>query len=280
MIWFNKISDFSATAKTIDTFIQDIENRLAAVPSVQGYCDCCGMVKALLNTVDSVDWLDNRSQFRCETCHLQARLRMFWKCAEEVIETTESYSKVLLLEAVTAFSHRFCEKYPFALVSEYVEAIPSGSQQELSGVKFQCEDLLNLSFRDGTLDIILHQDVLEHVPDADQALKEIHRVLRVGGKTLFTAPFYHYCDQSLKRAIIVDGKINYLAQPVYHGNPLSPKGSLVFEMFGLDFFRRCVDTGFSKCQIGLDYDIGRGFLSNGNPYQVGKMLPVVFLLAK
>ena len=126
----------------------------------------------------------------------------------------------------------------------------------------------------------MHQDVLEHVPDADRALKEIYRVLRVGGKTLFTAPFYHCCDESSKCAIIVDAEINYLTPAVYHGNPLSQKGFLVFEMFGLDFFQRFVNTVYSECQIGLDYDIGRGFLSNGNPYRVGKMLPVVFLLTK
>lgn len=280
MIWFSNISDFSATAATVDAFIQDSETRLTTAPSIKGYCDYCGAVKIFINTIGSLHWLDNRSQFCCETCQLQARFRMFWRCAEQLIQDAGADSKVLLLEAVTPFAQQFRQRYPFVAVSEYIEAAPPGSQQELNGEKFRCEDLLNLAFQDGTLDIVMHQDVLEHVPDADRALREIYRTLRADGKTLFTTPFYHYRDKSEKCAIMTDKEIIYLTPPVFHGNPLSEKGALVFEMFGMEFFQRCVDAGYSKCQIGLDYDIGRGFLSNGNPYPVGRMLPVVFLLTK
>lgn len=51
-----------------------------------------------------------------------------------------------------------------------------------------------LPFRDGTLDTILGQHVIEHLPDADAALREWRRVLRPGGRVALATPNLHYPD--------------------------------------------------------------------------------------
>jgi hypothetical protein len=59
-----------------------------------------------------------------------------------------------------------------------------------------------------------------------------------------TFPFLMTQDESNIKARLVEGKIEYLAEPEYHGNPVDPKGSLVFEIPGWNIVKRCVSAGF------------------------------------
>ena len=54
---------------------------------------------------------------------------------------------------------------------------------DLSG-KFQTADAENLPFEDNTFDVVYSHGVLHHTPDTRQALREIHRVLRPGGRAI------------------------------------------------------------------------------------------------
>jgi ubiquinone/menaquinone biosynthesis C-methylase UbiE len=47
---------------------------------------------------------------------------------------------------------------------------------------------MGLSYDDATFDLVLTSDTLEHVPDPRVALRETHRVLRPGGRHVFTVP--------------------------------------------------------------------------------------------
>lgn len=50
-------------------------------------------------------------------------------------------------------------------------------------------DGITLPFADETFDSLFSSEVLEHVPDIDQSLKEIRRVLKPQGRVLITVPF-------------------------------------------------------------------------------------------
>jgi len=54
---------------------------------------------------------------------------------------------------------------------------------DLSG-KFQTADAENLPFEDNTFDVVYSHGVLHHTPDTRQAIREIHRVLRPGGRAI------------------------------------------------------------------------------------------------
>jgi SAM-dependent methyltransferase len=85
------------------------------------------------------------------------------------------------------------------------------------------------------LDLFVTQDVLEHVFYPDRALREITRVLKPAGIHVFTTP-RHPMPQSRCRARLAgDGTVQHLLEPVYHGNPIDPKGSLVTWDYGMDF---------------------------------------------
>ena len=62
--------------------------------------------------------------------------------------------------------------------------------------------VLCLPMDNGTLDLVISQEVLEHVSDPFLAMQEIHRVLKSGGKAYVQIPFmigYHPCPDDYWR---------------------------------------------------------------------------------
>ncbi len=113
------------------------------------------------------------------------------------------------------------------------------------------EDLEQLSFADGTIDTVLSSDVLEHVPDAYRAHREIFRVLRLGGRHIFTVPFAGVPKDDV-RARRVDDRIEYLAERLYHGDPVHPgRGVLVWRIFGQEMLKQLEGIGFDVSAIRL-----------------------------
>lgn len=51
------------------------------------------------------------------------------------------------------------------------------------------EDSAHLSHADNTFDTVLCNQTLEHVAEADQSIRELHRVLKSGGYAIATVPF-------------------------------------------------------------------------------------------
>lgn len=70
--------------------------------------------------------------------------------------------------------------------------------------------------------------------DPFAAFKEISRVLKKGGFHIFTIPWIPTLEKSRQRARVVENNIEFLFEPVYHGNPIDSKGSLVTFDWRLD----------------------------------------------
>lgn len=135
--------------------------------------------------------------------------------------------------------HSFVKKLPYFTGSDYHDtngpaAVESGSQSE---------DLTRLSYADNSLDLILTSETLEHVPDLDAALGEIHRVLAAGGRHVFTVPVLPTTERTFSRSITLpDGAIEDRAPRICH--PGGDWGYPVFTEFGIDLPAVLSQAGF------------------------------------
>jgi len=97
----------------------------------------------------------------------------------------------------------------------------------------RCENLEAQTFPDEVFDIVVTQDVLEHVFDPAAAFRDIARTLKPGGAHVFTVPWF-YWQPTLTRAVLRDGEVQHLVEPDYHGDPIDPRGTLVVTEWGPD----------------------------------------------
>jgi SAM-dependent methyltransferase len=108
------------------------------------------------------------------------------------------------------------------------------------------EDVTSLSYPDASLDLVLTSDTLEHVPDVDAALRETRRVLRPGGRHVFTVPAVPSRAETAARARLEQGRVVALVAPQYHCRGSGPfalwtkprDDLLAWTDFGLDLLDR------------------------------------------
>jgi len=115
---------------------------------------------------------------------------------------------------------------------------------------FSNQNLENQTFEDCSFDIVITQDVLEHVINPDKAFAEIARTLKPGGAHIFTVPLVNKFQPTEKWAVLDEnGNLKFLQKPEYHGNPIDPKGSPVTMHWGYDI------ADFIKKHTGLETEI-------------------------
>jgi SAM-dependent methyltransferase len=108
----------------------------------------------------------------------------------------------------------------------------------------ETENLMNLSFEDSVFDLVISSDVMEHVSNPYLGFKEIYRVLKPGGRHIFTMSFNpeYFLDEI--RAEMVEEKLIHLKEPLMHLDPLDPDGCLVYTVFGLEMLVKLAHIGF------------------------------------
>lgn len=190
---------------------------------------------------------------------LASRVRGVMRCMEEVMQQQGLTSpRIYAAEGLTAFALRLRGLYPRFLGSEFSLDL----QQQVWMYPIPCEDLQRLTLPDNMFDMVSTNEVLEHVPSIDQALAEIHRVLRPGGWHFGTVPFMYLAEQGEVRAVLHgQGQIVHLLEPQYHGDPMSDKGVLVFELPGWDIVARARAAGFRDAFMRFMISSEHGVLS-------------------
>jgi SAM-dependent methyltransferase len=123
---------------------------------------------------------------------------------------------------------------------------------------FRNEDLEHQTFPDGSFDLVITQDVFEHLFNPEQAIKEIARTLRPGGAHICTVPIVRKNKPTVRRATLEMGIITHHLEPEYHGNPIDQNGSLVTVDWGYDITEHMTQaSGLLSTLHTLD-DISRG----------------------
>lgn len=134
-------------------------------------CPCCGGRFRRLQSHRA------EPNVRCPRCKSYNRHRTLWLYLEREGILTDG-PRVLHLAPEPGLAARLCSTPGVSYVSADLDAeramVPT--------------DLTRMSFGDAEFDLVICCHVLEHIPDDESAMREIHRVLRVGGKALLQHP--------------------------------------------------------------------------------------------
>ncbi len=216
-----------------------------------GHCTVCGNSTSFNQVGDNL-----RETFECIICHSVSRNRHLAKVLCDIFGIDQPYS---LKKVVSAFSHlriyeaqangaihdalKYCSGY---VRSEFFSDVPPGT---VSGSGVRCEDMERLSFEDDAFDIVVTQDVFEHVRNPALAWKEVHRVLKPGGYHIFTIPYSK--DIKTVRRVELDGENDIFILPkIFHGD--SVRDGFVYTDFGYDLIDYLDTIGFSTKVVWND----------------------------
>lgn len=247
----------------LNTMMHKIPGKRMGYP---GFCKTCNSES--LFTVDYL-WTDGsmpawRETVFCPKCNCNSRMRFM----ADYLNQFQPDSNIYIYEYVTTMYHVLSQKFKNIIGSEYLgEQYKSG--EVVDGVMHQ--DALNLSFEDGTFDAMVSADVYEHVADYHRAFEEAYRCLKKGGKLIFSIPIFKEQEESVIRTKVTDGKLEFLLPKVYHGNPLSQDGSLVFTDFGWDVIEGLKAAGFKDAYGVAYFSAENGYLGD---------IPVIFEAVK
>ncbi|MCA9299430.1 MAG: class I SAM-dependent methyltransferase [Phycisphaerales bacterium] len=149
---------------------------------------------------------------------------------------------------------RDCARYTG---THFAPGVPPGAP--VPGTAWTCQDLERQTFPDASFDLVITQDVFEHVLDPASAFREIARTLRPGGAHVFTTPLVNKHKPSQVWASRADdGSVVHHHEPEYHGNPIDKKGSLVTMHWGYDIAEHVhAACGLSTTLVHID-DLSHG----------------------
>ena len=173
-----------------------------------------------------------------------------------------NYNKLKIHESSPTFrrgvSPRLRRECPNYTYSYFYPDVPLGELHPEQNVR--CENLERLSFDDGSFDLFLSQDVMEHVFNPEPAFIQIARALKPGGMHIFTVPLVNkFRATQVRSSQLPSGEVVHHLEPKYHGNPINRKsGSLMTMSWGYDIASSIVEwTGMPTIVMQID-DIHHG----------------------
>ena len=204
-------------------------------------CPCCGsaefrservlddeLVRQWRLTPDERDYVDRQQGFHCVRCESKLRTMALARAIVRSHGSTELLTDFLARRSGLGV----LEVNEAGQLTPFLAELPGHRLVEYPDV-----DMTALPFEDGSFDLVLHSDTLEHVDDPVAGLAECRRVLRPGGRLCFTVP-------------MIVGRLTRsrdASEPSYHGD--EHHRYLVHTEYGADAWTHIVEAGFSGCGV-------------------------------
>ena len=182
----------------------------------------CNICENGLNKMKPMTGRFYRENVCCPICSSLERQRLLWDYLKSsglidkklnVLQFAPEYSFQKKLKTVPNWTYRSCDLY--------------------SGIAMDKEDIQNLSYEDGTYDLIIISHVMSHVEDDLKGYEEMKRVLKDDGCILL----FDRIDKT-KESTFTDPAANTpdLKLKIYGQDDLA-------RIYGKDFFERIESTG-------------------------------------
>ena len=197
-----------------------------------------------------------RDELKCQSCQSLPRQRALFAVLEMLYPAWRGMAMHESSPGAGGASARFRAECPGYVVTQFDSTLGFGNMHP-SG-RYRSEDLERQTFEDASFDLVVTQDVFEHLFAPDRAIHEIARTLRPGGAHILTVPLANRGRVSERRARLTPDGIEHLKPESYHGNPMSSKGSLVTIDWGYDIVDYlAAHSGLSVSMFYID-DLTRG----------------------
>ena len=190
-----------------------------------GFCPVCARAATF---VAGHSWY--RDFLVCTHCGSVPRERAMATAIEGVLPNWRTVRIHESSPSNRGISRRMAEECPAYQATQYFPQWPTGEPHE--GVRN--ENLERQTFADESFDLVVTLDVMEHVFDPGLVCREVSRTLRPNGYYIFTTPTYKEAVLSRQVARQTETGIEIDGEPMYHGNPVDPNGSLVTWLYGYD----------------------------------------------
>lgn len=179
-----------------------------------------------------------RDDYISEECRTQPRERALGFVLANILHIFNRTGVVIHESSPNDFgsSFKFKSMFPKYVSSQYSFTVPCGQPVSSTNGDFSLDLENQYCIPDSSYDIIISQDVFEHIYDPEKAFAEIARTLKPGGFHIFTVPLTSKQYKTFRAAVrdIETGKVNLYAPPEIHGNPMGQGGSLLTTQWGYD----------------------------------------------
>lgn len=183
---------------------------------------------------DEVDYINLQQGFCCANCKNNLRAMTLAAAVTNAFDFRGSFEN-------------FCRTDPDIRQRVVIELNPAGNLTSFLRLlpkhalhSFPQSDMQRMSFADASIDLIIHSDTLEHVPNSNLALKESWRVLKPEGHLFYTVP-------------VVVGRLTKRRSglsPSYHGSPDKNRDDFAVQTeYGADFWCEIFQAGFRKVSL-------------------------------
>jgi len=197
-----------------------------------GFCPICNKNTTFIS---ENTWL--RDHFHCKNCGSIPRQRALMLVLEKYYPNWRNLN--IHESSPCSITNKFSSECKGYIASQFFHKEKVGTFIN----DYRNENLEKQTFNDETFDIVITQDVFEHIYNPEKAFSEIARTLKHGGSHIFTVPLINKFNKTevwAKQG--EDGEPIFLKQEEWHGNPIDSRGSPVTMHWGydiIDFIKEC-----------------------------------------
>ena len=208
-------------------------------------CPCCGGLERIHQPVlwpeliaqwrlspAEAEVIDRREGVHCTTCQSNLRSMALARALVSLFQGSGTLAEIMTGRGAAL---RILEVNEAGSLTPFLSRA-SGHRL----VRYPEVDHHALPFEDGSFDLVVHSDTLEHVERPVTALSECRRVLVPGGHCAFTVP-------------VVPGRLTLSREgmpPSFHGNENERDPAVMVRTeYGADAWLQVLEAGFAECRI-------------------------------